>query len=63
MCDHESGWMAVTEAHLGCQDEAEQGRWLVKVRQAASALRAKGADLYTVTARSLFGAMNWDSML
>ena len=55
--------MAVTEAHLGCQDEAEQGRWLVKVRQAASALRAKGADLYTVTARSLFGAMNWDSML
>ena len=55
--------MAVTEAHLACQDEAEQVRWLMEAWQAASALRADGADVRALTAWSLFGAVDWDSML
>jgi dTDP-4-dehydrorhamnose reductase len=55
--------MAVTEAHLGCVDENEQVRWLVEAWQAAQALRAEGADIRAVTAWSLFGAVDWDSML
>lgn len=55
--------MAVTEAHLGCRDEAEQVRWLVEAWQAASALRSAGADIRAVTAWSLFGAVDWDTML
>ncbi len=55
--------MAVTEAHLGCRDEAEQVRWLMEAWQAATALRAEGVDIRAVTAWSLFGAVDWDSML
>ena len=55
--------MAITEAHLGCRDEAEQVRWLMEAWQAATAVRAEGADIRAVTAWSLFGAMDWDSML
>lgn len=55
--------MAITEAHLGCQDEAEQVRWLMEAWQAAIALRAEGADIRAVTAWSLFGAVDWDSVL
>ncbi len=55
--------MAVTEAHLGCDDEDEQVRWLFEAWQAAETLRDEGADLRAVTAWSLFGAMDWDSML
>jgi len=55
--------MAVTEAHLGCIDEDEQVRWLVEAWRAAQALRAEGADIRAVTAWSLFGAVDWDSML
>ena len=55
--------MAVTEAHLGCQDEAEQVRWLMEAWQTATAMRAEGPDIRAVTAWSLFGAMDWDSML
>ena len=55
--------IAITEAHLGCDDEDEQVRWLVEAWQAAGVLRAEGADIRAVTAWSLFGAMDWDSML
>jgi len=55
--------MAVTEAHLGCDDEDEQVRWLAEAWQAAQVLRDEGADIRAVTAWSLFGAMDWDSML
>lgn len=55
--------MAVTEAHLGCADEQEPARWLMEAWDAAQSLRAEGADIRAVTAWSLFGAMDWDSML
>jgi dTDP-4-dehydrorhamnose reductase len=55
--------MAVTEAHLGCIDEDEQVRWLMEAWRAAQTLRAEGADIRAVTAWSLFGAVDWDSML
>jgi len=55
--------MAVTEVHLACQDEEEPVRWLAEAWQAAQALRAEGADIRAVTAWSLFGAVDWDSML
>ena len=55
--------MAVTEAHLACQDEAEPVRWLAEAWDAAQGLRAEGADIRAVTAWSLFGAVDWDSML
>lgn len=55
--------MAVTEAHLACADEEEPVRWLAEAWTAAQALRAEGADIRAVTAWSLFGAVDWDSML
>lgn len=55
--------IAVTEAHLGCDDPAEQLRWLMQAWTAALTLRAEGADIRAVTAWALFGLMDWDSML
>ena len=55
--------MAITEAHLACGEESEQVRWLAEAWQAALTLRGEGADLRAVTAWSVFGAMDWDSML
>lgn len=55
--------LAITEAHLGCEDVAEQLRWLMEAWNAARELRAEGADLRAVTAWALFGAMDWNSML
>ena len=55
--------MAVTEAHLGCEDPREQLRWLMEAWDAALALRAEGADLRAVTAWALFGLVDWDIML
>jgi dTDP-4-dehydrorhamnose reductase len=54
--------MAVTEAHHGCTRD-EQLRWLLEVWHAAEQLRAEGADLRAVTAWSLFGAVDWNSLL
>jgi dTDP-4-dehydrorhamnose reductase len=54
--------VAVTEAHLGCTRE-EQMRWLLEVWKAAGAERARGADIRAVTAWSLIGAYDWDSLL
>ena len=55
--------IAVTEAHLGCDCPLEQVRWLAEVYAAASRLRAGGADIRAVTAWSLFGAFDWDSLV
>ncbi|MFO1089324.1 MAG: family 1 glycosylhydrolase [Hyphomicrobiales bacterium] len=54
--------MAVTEAHLGCTRE-EQVRWLVDVWCSVEALKAEGQDIRAVTVWSLFGAVDWNSLL
>jgi dTDP-4-dehydrorhamnose reductase len=54
--------MAVTEAHNSCTRE-EQLRWLMEVWSAARTLRAEGADLRAVTVWSIFGAVDWASLL
>lgn len=54
--------VAVTEAHLGCTRE-EQLRWLKEVWDAALAARRGGADVRAVTAWSLLGAYDWNSLL
>lgn len=54
--------VAVTEAHLGGSRD-DQLRWLNQMWQAASALRKEGADIRAVTAWSLFGCVDWNSLL
>lgn len=54
--------IAVTEVHLGCTRE-EQMRWLLECWQAAQQQRALGIDVRAVTAWSLLGAFDWDSLL
>ena len=54
--------VAVTEVHLGCTRE-EQLRWLVEVWDAAGAARGMGVDVRAVTAWSLLGAFDWNSLL
>lgn len=54
--------IAVTEAHLGCSRE-EQVRWLDEIWKAAARVRAEGVDIRAVTAWSLFGAYDWNSLL
>lgn len=54
--------IAVTEAHLGCTRE-EQLRWLLEVWNGASRLLMEGVDLRAVTAWSLLGAYDWNSLL
>lgn len=53
---------AVTEAHLGCSED-EQLRWLKEVWDAAHRCHAAGAPLLAVTAWSLLGAYDWDSLV
>ena len=53
--------VAVTEAHIGCTPD-EQVRWLWEVWQAATRLRQEGGDVRAVTAWSVFGAYDWDSL-
>ncbi len=55
--------LAITEAHLGCTRE-EQMRWLAEVWNDACRVRDEvGADVRAVTVWSLFGAVDWDSLL
>lgn len=54
--------IAVTEAHIGCTRD-EQMRWLVEVWNAATQLRADEVDVRAVTAWSLLGAFDWDSLV
>lgn len=55
--------IVISEAHLGCADEAEQARWFWEAWQAARTLRREGADIRAVTAWALAGAMDWDSLM
>jgi dTDP-4-dehydrorhamnose reductase len=54
--------VAITEAHIGCTRE-EQIRWVHEIYTAASQLRDSGAEVVAVTAWSLFGAYDWNSLL
>jgi len=54
--------MAVTEVHHG-NTRDEQLRWLKEVWDAACLLREEGADLRAVTVWSLFGCMDWNTLL
>jgi dTDP-4-dehydrorhamnose reductase len=54
--------IAVTEAHHGSTRD-DQLRWLAQVWQGAEAVRAEGADIRAVTVWSLFGAVDWNTLL
>ena len=54
--------IAVTECHNGCTRE-EQLRWFHEVWQAAEAARDAGIAVEAVTAWSLLGAFDWNSLL
>jgi dTDP-4-dehydrorhamnose reductase len=54
--------VAVTEVHHG-NTRDEQLRWLKEVWDAACILRAEGADLRAVTIWSLFGCVDWNTLL
>ena len=54
--------VAITEAHLGCTRD-EQVRWLMEVWNAAVSAKERGLDVRAVTAWSLFGAYDWNSLL
>lgn len=54
--------LAITEAHLGGPAD-ERVRWLHELWDAARRVRAAGGDVRAVTAWSLLGAYDWDSLL
>jgi dTDP-4-dehydrorhamnose reductase len=54
--------LAVTEAHLHCTRE-EQLRWLYEVWNGALQLRDQGVDVRAVTAWSLLGTYDWNSLV
>lgn len=54
--------IAVTEVHHGCSRE-EQLRWLMEVWNAAKQLKSEGADMRAVTVWSMFGAVDWNTLL
>ena len=54
--------LAVTEVHHGCTRD-EQLRWLTEVWEAAVALSRAGMPVQAVTLWSLFGAVDWNSLL
>ncbi len=54
--------LAITEAHLGCSRE-DQMRWLLEIWQAAQKAKSQGADVRAMTAWSLLGSCDWNSLL
>ncbi len=54
--------LAITEVHHGCTRD-EQLRWFAEVWTEANRLRAEGVDLRGVTLWSLFGNVDWRSLL
>lgn len=54
--------LAITESHLGCTRE-EQIRWFVESWKAAERAQGDGADVRAVTAWSLLGAFNWNTLV
>ncbi|WP_192823304.1 family 1 glycosylhydrolase [Rufibacter sp. LB8] len=61
-CDRYQLPVAITEAHLGCTRE-EQIRWLAEVWDSALCLRNEGKNVIAVTAWSLLGSFDWNSLL
>ncbi|GAB2529794.1 family 1 glycosylhydrolase [Rufibacter soli] len=62
VCERYDLPVAVTEAHLCCTRE-EQMRWLAEVWDAAVFLKNQGKNVLAVTAWSLLGAFDWNSLL
>jgi dTDP-4-dehydrorhamnose reductase len=54
--------VAITEVHLGCTRE-EQLRWFVGAWRGAERARDRGAHVEAVTAWSLLGSHDWDSLV
>lgn len=54
--------LAVTETHINCTRE-EQLRWFKDTWDQSCDLKREGVDIRAVTAWSLFGAYDWDSLL
>jgi dTDP-4-dehydrorhamnose reductase len=54
--------LVYSEVHHGCSRE-EQVRWLVDVWNACEAERRAGADIRAATLWSMFGAVDWRSLL
>jgi dTDP-4-dehydrorhamnose reductase len=54
--------LAITEVHHGCTRE-EQVRWLHDVWSAAEKVRGEGVDVRAVTIWSLFGNVDWRSLI
>ena len=54
--------IAVTEAHLACTRE-EQLRWFKEIWNAAQLLKDEQVDFRAVTAWSVFGSFDWNSLL
>ncbi len=55
--------LVLSEVHLGCDDPAEQLRWLMEAWDAAQDLRRENADIRALTVWALFGLVDWNSML
>ncbi|HEV7661251.1 MAG TPA: family 1 glycosylhydrolase [Allosphingosinicella sp.] len=54
--------LAITEVHHGCTRE-QQLRWFAEVWATAGRLRGEGVDLRAVTLWSMFGAVDWRSLI
>jgi dTDP-4-dehydrorhamnose reductase len=54
--------IAITEVHHGCTRD-EQLRWLAEVWSTAQQVRGEGVDLRAVTLWSMFGNVDWRSLL
>lgn len=54
--------VALTEVHLGCSRE-QQLRWLRQAWDHAVQARREGADVRAVTLWSLFGSLDWNSLV
>lgn len=54
--------VALTEVHLGCTED-EQVAWLSEAWAAASWARHRDIDVAAVTAWSLFGSFDWNSLV
>jgi dTDP-4-dehydrorhamnose reductase len=54
--------IAITEAHLNCTRE-EQLRWFKEIWDTCCSLLRKGVEIKAVTAWSLIGAFDWNSLL
>jgi dTDP-4-dehydrorhamnose reductase len=54
--------VALTEVHMGCTRD-EQMRWFFEALEGAQQLRDENADVRAITAWSLLGAFDWNSLV